>query len=48
MALTVLDPCTGNRIIEVPARPQSRRIRRWVLCEMDRMADQRSEPGKRP
>jgi len=48
MTLTVLDPCTGNRtFIEVQARPQSRRIRRWVLREMDRMADQRSEPGKR-
>jgi hypothetical protein len=47
MTLTVLDPCTGNRVtIEVPARPQARRIRRWVLRELDRMADQRSEAAK--
>ena len=48
MTLTVLDPRTGNRAtIEVPARSQSRRIRRWVLRELDRVADQRSEPAKR-
>jgi hypothetical protein len=47
MTLTVLDPCTGNRFtIEVPSRPQSRRIRRWVLRELDRVADQRSKPAK--
>ena len=47
MTLTVLDPCTGNRtIIEVRARPQARRIRRWVLRELDRVADQRSDPAK--
>lgn len=47
MTLTVLDPCTGNRAtIEVPARSQSRRIRRWVLRELDRVADQRSEAPK--
>ena len=49
MTLTVLDPCTGNRAtIEVPARSQSRRIRRWVLRELDRVADQRSEAAKGP
>jgi hypothetical protein len=47
MTLTFLDPYTGNRtIIEVPARSHSRRIRRWVLRELDRMADQRSEAAK--
>jgi hypothetical protein len=47
MPLTVLDPCTGNRAtIGVPARSQSRRIRRWVLRELDRVADQRSEAAK--
>ena len=49
MTLTVLDPYTGNRVtIGVPARSHSRRIRRWVLRELDRVADQRSEPGTRP
>jgi hypothetical protein len=49
MTLTVLDPCTGNRsTIEVPSRPQVRRIRRWVLRELDRVADQRAEPAKGP
>ncbi len=48
MTLTVLDLRSGNRAtIGVPSRPQSRRIRRWVLRELDRVADQRSEPAKR-
>jgi len=47
MTLTVVDPCTGNRsTIEAPSRPQSRRIRRWLLRELDRVADQRSEAVK--
>jgi hypothetical protein len=42
MTLTVLDPCTGNRVtITVPDRPESHRrpdARRWVLRELDRSA----------
>ena len=42
MTLTVLDPCTGNRVtITVPDRPASDRranARRWVLRELDRSA----------
>ena len=42
MTLTVLDPCTGNRVtITVPERPESDRraiARRWVLRELDRSA----------
>ena len=38
MTLTILDPCTGNRVtIQVPAKPQPRRTRRWVLRELDRL-----------
>ncbi len=44
MTLTILDPCTGNRVtIEVPAKPQPRRSRRWVLREMDR-----TDPDRKP
>ncbi len=38
MTLTILDPCTGNRVtIEVPAKAQPHRTRRWVLRELDRV-----------
>jgi hypothetical protein len=38
MTLTILDPCTGNRVvIEVPAKAQPNRTRRWVLRELDRV-----------
>ncbi len=38
MTLTILDPCTGHRVtIQVPAKPQTRRARRWVLRELDRI-----------
>ncbi len=42
MTLTILDPCTGNRVtIEVPAKAQPRhRTRRWVLRELDRVTGQ--------
>jgi hypothetical protein len=41
MTLTILDPCTGNRVtIEVPAKEQTQRTRRWVLRELDRVAAQ--------
>jgi hypothetical protein len=47
MTLTVRDACTGNRVTtEVPARPQSRRIRRWVLREVDRAAVQHQQAMK--
>ncbi len=37
MTLTILDPCTGTRItIEVPAKSQPQRSRRWLLRELDR------------
>ena len=38
MTLTILDPCTGNRVtIEVPAKAQPHRARRWVFRELDRV-----------
>jgi hypothetical protein len=39
MTLTILDPCTGNRVtVEVPVKPQpKRRARRSVLCALDRL-----------
>jgi hypothetical protein len=41
MTLTILDPCTGRRVtIEVPAKAQPHRTRRWVLRELDRMSGQ--------
>jgi hypothetical protein len=41
MTLTILDPCTGSRVaIQVPAKSQARRIRRWLLRELDRAAAQ--------
>ena len=45
MTLTILDPCSGSRVsVEVPQKRQpERRIRRWVLRELDRV-----EAGKRP
>ena len=41
MTLTILDPCTGNRVtIEVPAKAQPHRARRWVFRELDRATGQ--------
>jgi hypothetical protein len=41
MTLTVLDPCTGKRVaVEVPVKRQPHRARRWLLCELDRIARQ--------
>ena len=41
MTLTILDPCTGNRVtIEVPAKAQPPRTRGWVLRERDRVTGQ--------
>ena len=41
MTLTIQDPYTGNRVtIEVPAKVQLHRTRRWVLRELDRAAAQ--------
>ncbi len=43
MILTILDPSTGNRTaVEVPAKaPPRRRVWRWALRELDRMASDR-------
>ncbi len=42
MTITILDPCTGSRVaIQVPAKPQPRRTRRWVHRELDRIDHQR-------
>jgi hypothetical protein len=47
MTLTILDPCTGNRVtIEVPAKAQPHRTRRWVLRELDRVAGQMPKAAK--
>jgi hypothetical protein len=45
MTLTILDPCTGARVkVEVPVRPQAaRRVRRWILRELDQAAGLRSD-----
>jgi hypothetical protein len=41
MTLTILDPCTGDRVtIEVAPKAQPRRIRRWLLRELDRSNEQ--------
>lgn len=41
MTLTILDRRTGHRAtIQVPAKPQPRRTRRWVLRELDRIDGQ--------
>ncbi len=35
MTLTILDPCTGNRVtITVPTKPRPKQDRRWVLREL--------------
>ncbi len=47
MTLTILDPCTGNRVtIEVPAKAQPHRTRRWVLRELDRVTGQTLKAAK--
>jgi hypothetical protein len=44
MILTILDPCTGTRVaIEVPAKQQVQRARRWVRRELDRMISKREQ-----
>ncbi len=47
MTLTILDPCTGNRVtIEVRAKPQADRARRWLLRELDHAAAQHQRAAK--
>jgi hypothetical protein len=42
MTLTILDPCTGTRVvIEVPSKPQSQRTRCWMRRELDRVISKR-------
>ena len=41
MTLTILDPCTGNRVtMGVPEKAHPQRTRRWVLRELDRVTGQ--------
>jgi hypothetical protein len=49
MPLTVLDPRTGVRVaLTFPSKPPSeQRARRWLLRELDRLADQQRQPVKR-
>jgi hypothetical protein len=49
MPLIVLDPRTGLRVaLTVPNKsPSGKRARRWVLRELDRLADQQSQPAGR-
>jgi hypothetical protein len=49
MPLTALDSRPGMRITpRVPDRPASeQRARRWVLRELDRLADQQRQPTNR-
>ncbi len=46
MTLTILDPCTGNRVtVEVPSKRQPRRSRRQVLRKLDQMDTSSKEEG---
>jgi hypothetical protein len=47
MPLTVIDPRTGMRVTPaVSSKPESeQRARRWVLRELDRLADQQKQPS---
>ncbi len=49
MPLIVLDPRTGLRVaLTVPNRPPSeQRARRWILRELDRLADQQRQSAAR-
>jgi hypothetical protein len=48
MTLTILDPCTGDRVtIEVAPKAQPRRIRRWLLRELDRSTEQHRKPSSK-
>ena len=49
MPLTILDSRTGLRFAPtVPGKPASeQRARRWVLRELDRLADQQRQPTNR-
>jgi hypothetical protein len=49
MPLTALDPRTGMRIaLAASSKPASeQRARRWVLRELDRLADQQRQPTNR-
>jgi hypothetical protein len=49
MPLTVLDPRTGMRVaLTFPGKPSSeQRARRWVLRELDRLADQQKPTATR-
>jgi hypothetical protein len=47
MTLTILDPCTGNRVtIKVPAKSQLHRTRRLFLRELDRETGQTPKATK--
>ena len=44
MTLTILDPCTGSRvIIQVAVKAQPQRTRRQILRELDRIATQQGQ-----
>jgi hypothetical protein len=49
MPLTVIGPRTGMRVTPaVSSKPESeQRARRWVLRELDRLADRRKQPSNR-
>jgi len=47
MTLTILDPCTGSRvIIQVAAKAQPQRTRRQFLRELDRIATQQRQADR--
>ncbi len=49
MILTILDPCTGNRVtVEVPAKRQPRRVRRQVLRKLDQVDLHLEEQAHKP
>ena len=49
MPLIILDPRTGVRVALTASIKQAseQRARRWVLRELDRLADQQIQPAKR-
>ena len=48
MTLTILDPCTGRRVtVEVEAKPQTKRARRQVLRELDRISANKKPSASR-
>ncbi len=47
MTLTILDHHTGNRVtIEVSAKAQPHRTRRWIMRELDRAISQQAQATK--